>query len=335
MEEVEASNLPAAREGWVEQTPAGLGFWGRLIRGACRLIYRREWEAIAGEDWPSTIMGLPVTDRFSAKQGRSTGRVVLTTPATGEAPVRRLVVYLKRHYRLPWRDRLLSLIHPSGGWSPAMQEAAHLEWARGQGIPVPRVAAAGEFIGPGLRLQSFLAVEELTGMIPLHEAIPLASEKLAPDDFRRWKAGLIGEIARITRILHDRRHFHKDLYLCHFFIREDDFSRMENWRGRVHLIDLHRLGRHTWTRRIWQIKDLAQLLFSSEIAGVDDRDRLRFWSAYLGGSREGIREKWLRSLIMFKWRRYRRHNQRLAMLAESAGTVEDPLSRTKGTNQAA
>ena len=47
-------------------------------------------------------MQVEVTDRFSAKQGRSTGRWVL------QAGGSRLVVYLKRHYQLPWWLGLLT-----------------------------------------------------------------------------------------------------------------------------------------------------------------------------------------------------------------------------------
>ena len=138
-----------------------------------------------------------------------------------------------------WRPSCLSV-----GWSPAFQEWDHLEWARQQGVPVPRVVAAGEFIGPAGRLQSFLAVEELTDMLPLHEAIPLAAQTLAPAIFRRWKRALVSELARLTRLIHDRRTFHKDLYLCHFYIARDDTQQVPDWHNRVHLIDLHRLTHH-------------------------------------------------------------------------------------------
>ena len=69
-----------------------------------------------------------------------------------------------------------------------MQEYRHLEWAREQGVPVPAAVAAGEFIGPWGRLSSFLAVEELTDMLPLHQAIPLAASQLQADVFRRVEA---------------------------------------------------------------------------------------------------------------------------------------------------
>lgn len=284
--------------------------WQRRRRG----VERPDWPDFAGKDWADSIMSAEVTDRFAAKQGRSTGRWVLHA-----ADGRRLVVYLKRHYKLDWWRGLMAALWPAGHWSPAMQEANHLEWARRQGVPVPAVVAAGEFFGPGGAFQSFLAVEELTDQLALHEAVPAARARLAPDEFLRWKRGLVAEMARLSRLLHERRHFHKDLYLCHFYVREEDLSRVpEDWKGRVSLIDLHRLAHHPVTWRIFQSKDLAQLLYSSEIDGITARDRLAFWRAYHGPGATRKTDPWLMWGVTFRWRRYRRHNLRLRAGQEAA-----------------
>jgi heptose I phosphotransferase len=291
--------------------PCGSGpetLWQRLAHGVRRLRQRPDWPLYAGADWPDRIMNVEVTDRYHAKQGRSTARWVLPPPDGG----RGLTVYIKRHYRLSLWQGLLAALWPRSGWSPALKEWRHLEWARRQGVPVPEVVAAAEYIGPWGRLQSFLAVEELAGMIALDEAIPKAAACLAPAQFRRWKRGLTAEMARVARLLHDRGVFHKDLYLCHFYIAAADVASIPaaGWHGRVSLIDLHRLAHHPWTWRMWQLKDLAQLIYSSEIVGVDTRDRLWFWHAYRGtGPRRGA-ERWLRRWVWLKWQRYRRHNAR-------------------------
>jgi heptose I phosphotransferase len=279
-------------------------FWRRLAGGVRRVQQRADWPEFVGPGWVDSIMAAAVTDRFHAKQGRSTGRWVL------HAGNRRLAVYLKRHYQLPrWRG-LMAAVWPGAAWSPALQEWQHLEWARAQGMPVPAPVAVGEYVGPWGRLQSFLAVEELAGMLPLHEAIPAAAAHLAPDPFARWKRGLAHEMARLVRGLHNRRRFHKDLYLCHFYIPAADTEVLPAWRGHVHLIDLHRLAHHPWTWWLWQAKDLAELLYSSDVAGVDDRDRLRFWRLYLGPTTQNRTARWLRAAVLAKWRRYRRHNAR-------------------------
>ncbi len=294
------------------------GFWTRLFRGWRRQRQRPDWAFFAGTDWADRIMDVSVTDQFHAKQGRSTGRLVLNA-ADGSG--RRLAVFLKRHYKIPFWDAWRALVFPRASWSPAMMEYDHLEWAREQGIPVPATVAVADYLLPGGKLQSFLAVEELTGMLALHDAIPLAQSRLPEEVFRRWKRGLIVEIARLTRLLHDRKHYHKDLYLCHFFIPEPDTASMPageadgpcgaGWRGRVFMIDLHRLTYHPWTWGVWLMKDLAQLLYSSEVTGVDTRDQLAFWMHYRGPGSRRWSYRLLRWAILLKWRRYRQHNLRL------------------------
>jgi heptose I phosphotransferase len=249
-------------------------------------------------------MDWPVTDRFHAKQGRSIGRLVL------EAGGRRLSVYLKRHYRLPARHGWGARLWPWADWSPGVQELRHLQWAQAQGIPVGRPVAAGEWLGPGGQLSGFLAVEELDGMLPLHEAVPLAAARLDPPAFQAWKAGLATEMARLARMLHDRQHYHNDLYLCHYYVREADIDRPPTaWPGRLFLIDFHRLGHHTWLGPWFRLKDLAQLLYSSEVAGVGVRDRVRFWRAYCAGLGWSQRWRaWVRSAVVGRGGLYRRHN---------------------------
>jgi heptose I phosphotransferase len=272
-----------------------------------------EFADFAGHDWPDRIMDVDVQDRFHAKQGRSIGRWTLTT-ATGES----LTVYLKRHYELPWRCGWGATLCPFGGaWSPGVAEWEHLAWAEEQGLPVPRTIAAGEFRGPWGKLQSFLAVEELTDMLPLHEAIPLAQQHLTAAEFAHWKRNLVTELARLCRELHRRHAYHKDLYLCHFYLsRFACADPAPDFVNHVHMIDFHRLGWHRLTGRWYQVKDLAQLLFSTldQVPGITARDRLRFWKLYREGDWTGSHRppQWLRAAIRWKWKLYDRHNRKRA-----------------------
>jgi len=280
------------------------GFWGRLFRGEARVYSSGELEGFAGPDWARRIMDMPVTDRLHVKQGRSIGRLLLKSDNQSVA------VYLKRHYRLPPLRRLLALLWPNAGWSPALAEWRHLSWAKGQGLPVPDTVAAGEFIGPWGRFQSFLAVKELPEMLPLHQAIPLAQKKLPHADFSRWKRGLAGEMARLAAELHHRSRFHKDLYLCHFYIASTETGRQMSWKGRVYLIDFHRLGHHRWTWPWWLAKDLGQLWYSSEIQGISGHDRVYFWRAYRKANPQAPASRLLRALVGLKAWNYRRHSRR-------------------------
>jgi heptose I phosphotransferase len=298
-------NLPTPTANTVS-SPESL--WLRLTRGH-RTVHREpEWDDFAGPGWIDGIMTETVTDRYHSKQGRSIGRWTLTAPDG-----RRLIVYLKRHYALPRARGLLSAFVAGRPWSPGLEEWEHLRWARSVGLPVPRAVAVGEFLGPWGKLQSFLAVEELTGMIPLHEAIPLAERRLTATDFARWKRGLIFELARLTRELHTRNAFHRDLYLCHFYVPESDTRRLpEGWSGRVWMIDFHRLVfRGFWRRGSSRIKDLAQLLFSTfGVHGITVWDRLRFWRDYKNGWIENQPSRRVKAAAIAKARRYENHNAR-------------------------
>jgi heptose I phosphotransferase len=288
------------------------GIWKRLTRGECRSIQDRGWPRFAGPDWLGGIMSADVRDRHFAKQGRSIARWTLTAGAE------KRVVYLKRHYRLGWFDGLRALVHPAGAWSPGMGECRNLEIARSLGVPVPATAAAAEWIGPGLRLQSVLAVDELADMLPLHEAVPLAAERLPSRDFAVWKRGLTIEMARLARILHDRGWFHKDLYFCHFYVPEADTRRPpRGWAGRVRMIDFHRLGRHRLAGPWYRAKDLGQLLYSSDVAGVTDRDRLRFWRLY-AGRRPALGMRLIRQIVEMRAKTNRRHNERRPQVPKAA-----------------
>lgn len=287
--------------------------WQRLTRGVCHYQARADWNDLAGPDWPQTIFEVQVTDHFHAKQGRSTGRWVI------EQGDQRLVVYLKRHYRLPWWQGLLATLWPKSGWSPALQERKNLLDAAAQGLPVPAVVAAGEQIGPSGKLRSFLAVEELTGMLPLHQAIPLALARLDPADFCRWKRNLAVEIARLARLLHDGRRYHKDLYLCHLYVPEaDTFAVPPTCRNRVSVIDLHRLKRHRWAWPVWLLKDLGALLYSSDVEGVTARDRLRFWRAYCQSKGKSWSERWWAWLARIKAANSHRHEAKVKARAAAA-----------------
>jgi heptose I phosphotransferase len=283
-------------------------FWRRWTRGVSWTWVNDRYRDSLPPGFDSDVMTLQTPDRLHVKQGRSTARVSFHT-ADRDASSPALSVYLKRHYRLPWSARLAATLHPSGGYSPAAEEWFHLERGRALGIDVPEVVAAGERIGPHAALSSFLMVAELTGCEALHDALPRLAARLDARAFADLKRRLIAELARIVATLHNARLFHRDLYLCHFFLDRDRLQRPGE-PLRLVLIDLHRLSssrlRAPWLR--W--KDLGQLLYSTfGVEGVDDRDLLRFWRLY--GRRCPMRlVSWQAGIVTFRAGRYRAHNRK-------------------------
>jgi heptose I phosphotransferase len=280
--------------------PARGSFWKRLTRGTRWTWLDPRFRAALPADIEETVMALESRDRLHAKQGRSTARVVFHGP---DGP---LPVYLKRHYRVGWPSRLAALIDPRGRHTPGAAEFAHLNRVRALGVTVPEVVAAGERIGPWGEAQSFLMVAELTGSLPLHEAIPELARRLGGREFESFKRGLVREMAAHTATLHGARVFHKDLYLCHFYL---DMSRLDRPGQRLALIDLHRLGEHALCPDRWRWKDLGQLLYSTGgVAGVAPRDLIRFFVHY----RRMLalhRPRWHARMVAWKARRYARHNR--------------------------
>jgi heptose I phosphotransferase len=150
-------------------------------------------------------------------------------------------------------------------------------------------------------------VAELVGHAPLHEAIPELARSLEPSTFDRLKRAIIIEMAEIAAKLHAAHAFHKDLYLCHFFLDRTGNSDLSR---RLCLIDLHRLAIHRLTAPRWRVKDLGQLLFSTEgVEGIVDRDRLRFWKHYRRRARLLLPDLQLK-LIRAKAALYLAHNNR-------------------------
>ena len=274
-------------------------FWERLVRGTRWTWLDDRYRAALPADLGESVMDLDARDRLHAKQGRSTARVVFDGPS-GPLPV-----YLKRHYRLSWSARMAALVSPAGHHTPAAAELDHLARAHALGIQVPEAVAAGEEIGPWGRLQSFLMVAELSKSLALNEALPPLRSRMDSASFEALKRGLAKETAEITARLHTSYIFHKDLYLCHFFL---DMTKAEAPGRRLALIDLHRMAEHRVGVDYWRWKDLGQLLYSTRgVAGIGPRDALRFWVHYA----RLARPRWPRfQLRMIAWRaaRYRRHN---------------------------
>lgn len=277
-----------------------MNWYRRYTQGHWQTQTTPAWSCVVGDDFVKTIMDWDVTDDFHAKQGRSTGRLVVNQDD--------LVVYLKRHWQFPWWNRLLAYVHPQGRWTPAVHEWHNLKVAHEKGIAVPEPLAVGQRIGPGLQLQSFLVIRELTGMLPLHQAIPLAYSIMPPATYSRWVKQLLVQVAEIARRLHSMNYYHKDLYLCHYYVEHPQAT--DQSPGQLKLIDLHRFGSHRLFAWRWQIKDMAQLLFSTiGVEGLDNRDRDFILDAYRGTESRTARDRWFEAAVRAKAQRYARHNR--------------------------
>ena len=199
-------------------------------------------------------------------------------------------VYLKKHHIRTWASRLRAKLGLGTGETAARTETRNVRHLARDGIEAMTLIAFGERLhGDGL-LESFLLSEDLRGYVQLdhfitgrfpprelHRTLPRDRDVTHGLDVDRDLKALIGEVARVARRFHQAGYNHRDLYCCHFFIREPQTGRFE-----ARLIDLQRVERRHRFRRRWIVKDLAQLAYSAPRDRIKCTHKMAFIRRYLG-----------------------------------------------------
>lgn len=190
-------------------------------------------------------------------------------------------VYLKKHPNARPRK---SGFHSKPTTTPGRLEAENVGRLSSVGLKVMRLVAFGEKCWPDGRQESFVMTEELHGFTPLDRFLQEHFPSHGPRGLGAASGGrdtsldqLIYQVAQIVRQFHQAGYNHRDLYACHFFLREGDGGEYE-----IRLIDLQRVQHRRHFRRRWLVKDLAQLAWSIPADQVGCTQRLRFMKWYLG-----------------------------------------------------
>ncbi len=162
---------------------------------------------------------------------------------------RHIRLHIKRH--LPER----------GTRTPADEEALGIRALEIERIPTVPLVGWGRLIDG----RSFIITEDLTDYRDAEKAV---REGLPFES-------LLEPTADLAAKLHDAGLHHRDLYLCHFFVKYNDPSD-------VRLIDAARVTRLPgWPmRRRWIVKDLAQFWYSTRSPAITDEQRLRWLKRY-------------------------------------------------------
>lgn len=224
----------------------------------------------------------------------------LDLPDVGSGP---RGAYLKKHHTRSWRHWLRAKLRWRPVPSPGRVEAHNVARLERDGIAAMRLIAFGERVHHDGHCESFLLTDELAGYTQLNDFLrqrfpPLNAEPRRDRHFDR----LLRDVAAVARRFHRRGYNHRDLYCCHFFIREDAPGRF-----RVNLIDLQRVEHRQRFRWRWLVKDLAQLNYSAPRDRISCTQRLAFMKHYLGVRKLGVEHKRLIRRVLAKHAQMERH----------------------------
>jgi heptose I phosphotransferase len=208
--------------------------------------------------------------------------------------------YLKRHHVRTVAGWLRAKVGASPGQTAGRVEARNVARLSRAGIAAMRLIAYGEKLrGDGL-LESFVLTEELVGYTQLDHFLRqrfAARETECPTKRDHQLAQLIHDVAAVASKFHKLGYNHRDLYCCHFFIKEPSPGRFK-----VNLIDLQRVEHRHRFRQRWLVKDLAQLAYSAPRERISTTQRLAFIKHYLGVRRLRQQDKRLIRAILAKQR---------------------------------
>ena len=167
--------------------------------------------------------------------------------------------------------------------------------------------------------------EEIPGGLPADDFLK-DNFAAGGSDFRK-KRLLVRQIARLAGRFHGAGFYHRDFYLCHFFVRPwptagqappchitegaTDSSGQSPYI--LHLIDLQRV-RHCRGRKVgrrWIVKDLAALAYSAPEGVITRTDKVRFLREYFAADKLDVTVRDLIRSIVRKTRLIARHDANL------------------------
>jgi heptosyltransferase-2 len=221
-------------------------------------------------------------------------------------------MFLKKHHERGLSHWVRANVLRATPATPGRDEAEIAARLAKAGIPAMSVVAFGERLHRSGLLESFAISEELAGYTQLDDYLidrfpawnsPASTRPSRDRDLDR----LLRPVAEVAGRFHRQGYNHRDLYCCHFFIREAHSGEFD-----VRLIDLQRVQHRTRLRRRWIVKDLAQLAYSTPHDRVSCSRKLAFFKAYLGVdklrpedkrlARRVLRKQWLMQLKMGPYR---------------------------------
>lgn len=176
--------------------------------------------------------------------------------------------FIKQHFGVGWGEIVKNLTSFKKPILGALTEVQAIQKVASLGIATTPLVAYGQRGTNPANLQSFVMTEDLGDITSLEDLC--ANWKTNPPD-ARFKRQLIKTAAKVAKTIHENGVNHRDFYLCHLCLHNEDLPDI-----RLSLIDLHRTLIHATPSVKLNMKDIAALYFSAMDIGLNLRDYLRF-----------------------------------------------------------
>lgn len=203
-------------------------------------------------------------ERYRHQDGRLTQRI----------QIGKKNYFIKQHSGVGWKEIFKNLLQGRLPVISAKNEWLAIQKLQSLQVATPEIVAYGERGQNPARRESFILMEELAPTISLENFCQNWAQTKPSINLKRQ---LIARVAKIAAQLHQNGINHRDFYICHFLLNEND---VQQNLLKLYLIDLHRAQIRHVTPTRWIIKDLVGLYFSSKDIGLTQRDLYRFMKAY-------------------------------------------------------
>ncbi len=181
--------------------------------------------------------------------------------------------FIKIHKTVSWSEVFKNFVQLRLPVVSAKNEWLAIAKLKELNIETLTIAAYGKKGSLPSSFESFLITKDLGDAKSLEEVC--SHWKISPPKFR-VKFDLIKKIAEISQQMHRNGLCHRDLYICHFLLHNDN--------NKLFIIDLHRALLKSNLPQRWKIKDIGSLYFSAMDIGLSKRDFWRFMKFYSGKS---------------------------------------------------
>jgi len=208
-------------------------------------------------------------------------------------------VFMKRYDQPPVFVQLRNWLSHHNRRSDAFREFDAADRLTAAGINTPKVISYGEQRNALFETRSFVISEKIPDADSLERKLPDCFDGPTTIEKLKLRRNFIVQSATFIKKFHETNYRHRDLYLSHIFYGES---------GKFYLIDLARVFKPILMRRRFQIKDIAQVYYSSPGKNFSKTDRMRFYMTYAGQTRLRRKDKAFIRKVINKAEQMARHD---------------------------